>query len=94
MESSYQSKTGLVSPRQAETVCHRISASFRQAGLLEVALSKYPSKFHNFKYLIFMTSSLKALFSSNQVCTKQKLLQSNLDYPDFYSGPNLVVNIY
>ena len=28
-----------------------------------------------------MTSSLEALFSSCQVCTKQKFLQSNLDYP-------------
>ena len=34
------------------------NAHFWQVGLLDIVLSEYPNKFHNFRNFIFMTSSL------------------------------------
>ena len=50
MESSDQNR-----PSICETI---YPASFWQVGLSELVLSKYSNKSHNFKNLIFMTSSL------------------------------------
>ena len=34
------------------------NANFWQVGILDIVLSEYLEKFHNFRYLIFMMSSL------------------------------------
>ena len=49
---SHQSKTGL-----GDNLPY--NASFQQVGLSDVVLSKYPNKSHNFKNVVFMTSSLQ-----------------------------------
>ena len=52
---SYQSINGLISQRQFTPKCSFLA----RVGLLDFVLSEYPGKFHSFRNLIFMTSSLK-----------------------------------
>ena len=53
---SFLSITGLRSQRQFATNAH-----FRQVGLLDIFLSEYPDKFHNFRNFIFMMSHFSTL---------------------------------
>ena len=55
---SHQGKMGLihVSPRQFAMECKFLAST--RVGLLDDVLWKYPNRSHNFKNLIFMTSSL------------------------------------
>ena len=46
----------LTSQRQFAPI---LNAHFWQVGLLDIVLSEYPDKSHNFRKFIFMTSSLK-----------------------------------
>ena len=44
----------------SETICPR-NAHFWQVGLLDIVLSEYPDKSHNFRNFIFMTSHFSTL---------------------------------
>ena len=46
----------------SETICPP-NAHFWQVGLLDIVLSEYPDKTHNFRNFIFMTSHFSTLWA-------------------------------
>ena len=55
--------------KHSKTICPE---NFWQVGLLDIVLSEYPDKSHNFTNFIFMTSSLLYSISNSEVTGEMK----------------------